>query len=165
MFRCLAGRVMFTHENPMDRLLAVMSGPPPSLATVTTGMPADLVALVDCALAFQKNDRYPDALTMQRGVRQVYERIAASPMPNAQVVNEVAAWTVPPPHAAEALSPTEDIHVSVMFSDPGTGDSIVVDLEDLDSGQRARRELRRTAPGTDDEPLSEVIIVDTEEAG
>jgi eukaryotic-like serine/threonine-protein kinase len=155
MFRCLAGRGMFLHDNPMDRLLAVMSEPAPSLGSVAADVPADLVTLVDRAVAFQKEQRFPDAASMQAAVRAIYERLAG-PMPTGQV--EAATWTLPP-RAPQPLTPMEDIHVSVVFSDPGVGDSIVVDLEDLDSGERTRRELRR------DEGDSLSIIVDTDEVG
>lgn len=155
MFRCLSGRGMFLHENPMDRLLAVMSEPAPSLGSVVGDLPPDLVALVDRAIAFQKEHRFPDAAAMQAAIRPIYERLAGRPLPSGQV--EAAAWTVPPPPSRQPLTPMEDIHVSVVFSDPGVGDSIVVDLEDLDSGERTRTELRR------DDDLS--IIVDTDEVG
>ena len=51
--------------------------------------------------------------------------------------------------------------MSVAFSQlESKGDSIVVEFEDLDSGSRTRKELRREVKATDEEPLSEVTIVD-----
>ncbi|HEX4336785.1 MAG TPA: serine/threonine-protein kinase [Polyangiaceae bacterium] len=70
-FRLLAGRNV--HEAPTDAdvLVAVATKPAPPLLSVAPDAPPALAALVDVALAFSKDSRYPDARTMQSDVRAV----------------------------------------------------------------------------------------------
>jgi len=162
IFRSLTGRNLHLADNPMDRLLAAMSETPPSLGELRGDLPASLVQLVDRALAFQKTERWPDAGTMQARLREIYAETEGQPIPASHHAPDAAGWTLPPTTPAGAdHSGIDDIHVSVAFSQlESKGDSIVVEFEDLDSGSRTRKELRREVKATDEEPLSEVTIVD-----
>ncbi len=159
MFRALTGRNLNTADNPMDRLIAAMTEHAPSLATVLPDMPSDLVGLVDKALAFQKADRWPDARSMQTELRAVYQRNMGSPMPSTQRVDQVAGWTTPAAPPSPSITGLDDIHVSVVIDEPATGDSIFVELEDTDSGQRQRTLLRRKSDKPAADELDEVSIV------
>jgi serine/threonine protein kinase len=68
-FRILAGRKV--HEEPSDAelLMAMASKPAPALASVAPSVPPEVCAVVDLALAFSKEARYPDARAMQGDVR------------------------------------------------------------------------------------------------
>jgi serine/threonine-protein kinase len=70
-FRLLARRNV--HEGPSDAdiLVAMATKPAPPLASVAPDVPPGFAAIVDVALAFSKDSRYPDALTMQADVRAV----------------------------------------------------------------------------------------------
>lgn len=159
MFRALTGRNLNTAEGAMDRLLAAMSEHAPSLGSVLPDMPPDMVALVDKALAFQKSDRWPDAGSMQAELRAVYERNAGGPIPSVRRVGQVAGWTVPPPLESPQVSGLDDVHLSVVLDEPPTGDSIFVEFEDVDSGEKQRAELRRKADKASDDALDEVSII------
>ncbi|MEM9876694.1 MAG: serine/threonine-protein kinase [Myxococcota bacterium] len=166
LFRALTGRNVHLAENPMDRLLAAMSEPPPSLGSVREDVAPVLVDLVDRALAFQKTSRWESASAMRRRLREVYEEIAGQPIPASRSAPEIARWTSRPTEPVGGVASDEDFHVSVVFSELETGgDSIVVDLEDLESGHRTRRALVRQGDarrrgGTDDAPLSEVTVLE-----
>jgi eukaryotic-like serine/threonine-protein kinase len=153
MFRALTGRNVHTAESPMDRLLAAMTDHAPPLRQVLPNTPEDLAQLVDKSLAFQKNDRWPNARAMQSELRAIYKRHAAA----APVLS-----AAPPASTRASVSGVDDIHVSVVVEEPA-GDSIFVEFEDVDSGARKRTELRRkspsNAPRADDE-LSEVSVVE-----
>ncbi len=69
MFRVLSGRRVHLAESEAELLMAMASRPAPPLASVAPELPADLCAVVDLALAFSRDARYPDARTMQKDVR------------------------------------------------------------------------------------------------
>ncbi len=122
MFRCLSGRIVHEADTPSDRMVAAMTKPARSLATVAPHMPAALVHVVDTALAFEMNDRWPDAHAMQRAVRQAYAVIASN---NAQ------------PEPAPAARPT-DTHLRPSGA---AGDSIEVDVSVSPAAQPQPRAL------------------------
>jgi eukaryotic-like serine/threonine-protein kinase len=128
VFRCLSGRTVHTGATATDCMLAAMSNKAPSLAEVTRGAPADVVSLVDRALAFDKTGRWPDARSMQADLRAVYQSFAGRPMPTPQQVGEVADWR--PAAATPQADAGGGRSVSVVFDDEGKGDSIVVDLDE-----------------------------------
>jgi len=68
-FRILARRRVHEAESEAELLIAMASKPAPPLASVTTGVPEGVCRVVDLALAFSKEARYPDARTMQGDVR------------------------------------------------------------------------------------------------
>ncbi len=70
-FRILARRRVHEAESEAELLIAMASKPAPSLASVTTGVSEGVCRVVDLALAFSKEARYPDARTMQADVRAV----------------------------------------------------------------------------------------------
>jgi len=73
LFAILGGRLV--HEAPTvnEQLLAAMTQPAPPLSSVAPEVPAEVAALVDRALAFEKSERWPDADAMQSEVARVYE--------------------------------------------------------------------------------------------
>jgi serine/threonine-protein kinase len=79
-FRILARRRVHEAESEAELLIAMASKPAPPLASVTTGVPEGVCRVVDLALAFAKEARYPDARTMQGDVRAL---LAGEPPPYA----------------------------------------------------------------------------------
>ena len=69
MFRVLSGRRVHLADSEAELLMAMASRPAPPLASIAPELPADLCAVVDLALAFSRDARYPDARTMQKDVR------------------------------------------------------------------------------------------------
>ncbi len=65
MFRLLAGRYVHGDIEGAGLLVAAATQPAPPLASVAPTIPAEVCAVVDRALVFQKEGRYPDAPTMR----------------------------------------------------------------------------------------------------
>jgi eukaryotic-like serine/threonine-protein kinase len=79
-FRLLTGRRIHNAPSEAELLMLMASQPAASLATAAPELAPDLALVVDRALAFAKNSRYPDARTMQSDVRSLRE---GSPPPYA----------------------------------------------------------------------------------
>jgi len=75
MFTLLTGRFVHEAANVQQLVLAAMTRPPPPLASVDAGVPADVASIVDRALAFEQKDRWPDASAMRAAVREARGRL------------------------------------------------------------------------------------------
>lgn len=80
MFRLLANRIVHDVSTDGELVMRVLSESAPSLATAAPDVPAHVVSVVDRALAFERDDRYPDAATMKKDIDAV---LAGSPPPYA----------------------------------------------------------------------------------
>jgi serine/threonine-protein kinase len=76
MFKLLTGRVVHTAETVNEQLLSAMTQPAPPIATLVPTAPIPVLQVVDKALAFNKEDRWPNARAMQQSVRDAYQAIA-----------------------------------------------------------------------------------------
>ncbi len=68
-FRILAKRRVHEANSDAGMLLAMASKAAPPLGSVVPNVPENIAAIVDLALAFHRDARYPDARTMQADVR------------------------------------------------------------------------------------------------
>jgi serine/threonine-protein kinase len=138
MFRGLCGRTVHLGSTPHERLVAAMSEHAPALESIKPDVPRALGGLVDRALAFQRNDRWPDAAAMQQAAREAYRAIGEGPGPSLAGAGLLppldAAASGPPEAAAEALS------VSVVL-DPA--DPAVERVEVVGESSSVIFELRR----------------------
>ena len=98
MFRLIAKRRIHEAKTETEMLLKMASLPAPSLLSVAPETPPGVGAIVDRALRFEREQRYPDALTMQADVRAVR---AGLPPPNAAL----------PPRRSEASSFSEAVTI------------------------------------------------------
>ncbi len=78
MFRLLVGRCPHQADSEVELLMKVMTEPAPRLATVLPELRADVARIVDRALAFDRDARYPDARSMQTDVRAARGEASAS---------------------------------------------------------------------------------------
>jgi eukaryotic-like serine/threonine-protein kinase len=110
-FRILAQRRVHEGDSEAELLVAMATKPAPPLESVAPAVPADVCAIVDLALAFSKDVRYPDARTMQADVRAAQEgkpppyvssRHAVRDLPTR--VDRVAPLVATEPGAAPAAS-------------------------------------------------------------
>jgi serine/threonine-protein kinase len=126
MFHALTGRFVHHGGTTMDRLIAAMKKPAPSLASVAPDLPASLVAVVDRSLMFNKEDRWPDARTMQFVARGVFAELTSGPQssPGRVSLSHVPAWVPGNPNASDLSS----IDVSVVY-DPNPTDSLDVPVD------------------------------------
>ncbi|WP_437319399.1 serine/threonine protein kinase [Sorangium sp. So ce385] len=97
MFRLIAKRRIHEAESDTELVVKMATLPAPPLASVAPETPQGVCAIVDRALAFDRNERYPSATVMQQDVRAVF---AGQPPPFA--LRFGAAGTSAP--AADSLS-------------------------------------------------------------
>jgi serine/threonine-protein kinase len=77
MFRLIARRRVHEAETEAIMMIKMATEPAPSLASVAPAAPPGLCLVVDRALQFQRDQRYPDAITMRRDVQAL--RAGAEP--------------------------------------------------------------------------------------
>ncbi|MDC3961667.1 serine/threonine protein kinase [Polyangium jinanense] len=121
MFRLLAKRRIHEGTTEAEILVKMSTEPAPPLATLVKDVSPQVCMVVDRALAFRTDRRYPDAATMQRDVRALLrgepppyalEKLAAGELPTALITTPAAAPTnvdlgeaptvPPPPMGADA---------------------------------------------------------------
>ncbi|MBI4700325.1 MAG: protein kinase [Deltaproteobacteria bacterium] len=81
MFTLLTGRYVHQAATLNEHLLAAMTEPAPALGVVAPEVPAQVASIVDRALAFEKDARWPDARAMQQAVADAYEALVGTPLP------------------------------------------------------------------------------------
>ena len=111
MFTLLSGKHVHEAGTGNDQLIRSATTPARSLATVTTGLPRSVIALVDRALAFERDHRWPDAATMQEAVRGALSSLKARYDAKPQQAPAVVAHSTRAaamPAATQALLPTAD---------------------------------------------------------
>ncbi|MEO6419830.1 MAG: protein kinase [Polyangiaceae bacterium] len=112
MFTLLSGKHVHEAGTGNEQLIRSATTPARSLATVTTGLPRSVIALVDRALAFERDHRWPDAQAMQEAVRgalsSLKARSDAKPQQQVPPPRAAGASTAPVAVASQALLPTAD---------------------------------------------------------
>ena len=117
MFRLIAKRRVHEAGNEAETLVKMASDPAPPLASVASDAPRDVSLVVDRALMFDRNSRYPDALTMQEDVRALREG-RAPPYAHARLLDGT-----PPPSALRVPAVVVPASmVSAMTQAPMTGE-------------------------------------------
>ena len=76
MFRLITGRPVHNADSVNRVLLAAMTMPAPPIGRVLPGVPPPLAAIVDRALAFEQNSRWPDTRSMRAAVRSFAEAMS-----------------------------------------------------------------------------------------
>jgi serine/threonine-protein kinase len=147
IFRTLSGRFVHLGATTNDRLVAAMSQNARSLAAVVPDAPPSLVHVIDKSLAFQKNDRWPDARAMQAAVRACARDILpAAAAPPAAPANP--SYGEPTEWAPEGDESSDQIPVSVVFDIPTSRpESILIEISD-GMGHHEKFELQ-TGPAGD----------------
>jgi len=85
MFNLLTGKPLHDADTMQKLLLAHMTKPPPPLLSVDRTLPPEVGAIVDRALAFQQEQRFPDARSMQAAVRAARQRLAGGEQPSTRI--------------------------------------------------------------------------------
>jgi serine/threonine protein kinase len=75
-FTLLTGLPVHEAETAGEMLVAAATRPARSLARVMNGAPFALVALVDRALAYERNNRFPDALTFRKELAKIRDAVS-----------------------------------------------------------------------------------------
>lgn len=76
LFTLLSGRFVHSGETANEVLVAAATQQAPSLGTVAPWVPPDVVAVVDQALAFRVEQRWPNAAAMQHALRVAYHNLS-----------------------------------------------------------------------------------------
>jgi eukaryotic-like serine/threonine-protein kinase len=76
LYLLLSGSPVREPGSEVEQLLSAMTRPVPSLGNVAA-LPRSVVAVVDRALAFDRDDRFPDARSMQLALRAVLDELNA----------------------------------------------------------------------------------------
>jgi serine/threonine-protein kinase len=108
LFRVLAGRRIHEAPSEAELLVAMATEPAPKLREVAPNVPRAVCAVVDMALAFSREARYPDARTMQEDVRAVLAGLSPPHATSARGVRDAATRigrAARPPAAAPAVAP------------------------------------------------------------
>ena len=100
LFRLLSGRRIHDARTDGELMAAMATKPAPPFASVMPDAPPALAAVIDVALGFSRESRYPDARTMQHDVRAILEG-------------------KPPPFATTSIAASEQATVA-----PGGGASV-----------------------------------------
>jgi serine/threonine-protein kinase len=105
MLFALTGKKLREAPTTNEQLLAAMVEPPPPLATLLPDVNELVANLVDRALAFRKEDRWPNAAALRQAARAVYGSIAEQPIERAPKLS-----VRPIPNGPVSLGPpgTED---------------------------------------------------------
>jgi eukaryotic-like serine/threonine-protein kinase len=111
LFEILAGRRIHQEPSTHQLLVKMLTTPAPPLLSVAPQVPAAVAAVVDRALRFEPQDRYPNAITMQADVRALRSgrppTFASPPAPAAAPAAETAkaqpSWLLPAVVAACVL--------------------------------------------------------------
>jgi serine/threonine-protein kinase len=93
MFTLLSGRIVHEAETAEEVIVRAATQPARSLAAVAKDAPAAIVALVDRALRFSRDERWPDARAMQAAIGEAHAALYGEPISAASI--EPAPATVP----------------------------------------------------------------------
>jgi serine/threonine protein kinase/tetratricopeptide (TPR) repeat protein len=94
MFAFLSGAFVHEGDTPEELMLHTATRPARKLASVAHEVPAVVGAVVDRALAFEANERWPSAMAMRDALAEAYQRATGSAVPT------------PPPAEQAALEPS-----------------------------------------------------------
>jgi serine/threonine protein kinase len=79
MFTLISGMHVHEAQTGTEQLVYSATRPARSIASVVSGVPPSVVAIIDRALAFEKVQRWPDARNMQGAVRAALSSFAPQP--------------------------------------------------------------------------------------
>ncbi len=78
MFSVLSGRFVHKAGTPNELLLAAMTRFAPRISSVMPDLAPEVAAVIDRALSFSTQDRWPDARAMQAAVQEAYATVRGS---------------------------------------------------------------------------------------
>ncbi len=85
MFTALSNHYVHDAPTAIDRMVATMKRPARSVTTVVPTLPPAAVQVIDTALRFEKDQRYPNAKAMQLETRRVFAELARAQAPMVQM--------------------------------------------------------------------------------
>jgi serine/threonine-protein kinase len=156
-YEALTGRRPFTAANYNALLIQILSSKPKPARELRPALPAGFDAVLEKAMARNRDDRYRAAADFQRDLQSLRDRYN-SPLPPVvgQVIRAVAqpktspppppeapvarSAVAPPPRTPQALEPTpSSVEIPITFSNdtPLSGENVPVDATDLEPPPRS----------------------------
>jgi serine/threonine-protein kinase len=136
MFRLITGRHVHVAKKDTELLNKMAKEPAPPIATIAPKTPSDVCLIVDRALAFHADRRYPDAGTMLGDVRAVLRGGSppfAAKLAEGDQRRTLPAIPPPRPRATEPprprATPPSDSMIPVEWSNGSTGSSSMIPVE------------------------------------
>jgi serine/threonine-protein kinase len=86
LYALLTGRLVHEGETANEQLILAATRPAPSLAASPGAIPLPLAQIVDRALAFERDDRWPSARAMQQALREMHDTDTASYVHTARTI-------------------------------------------------------------------------------
>lgn len=110
LYTLLTGGFVHEADTVNEQLILAATTPPASIAKLDPELPRCVVELIDRALAFDKEERFPDARTMQATVRAAFEKLefdAPPSLPRSSIAIDPRTETdtlVAPPEVTSAIT-------------------------------------------------------------
>jgi serine/threonine protein kinase len=146
MFRLLTGRYLHNATTAFDLLLQMGRDPAPPIASVAPMLPDNICLVVDRALAFDREQRYPSARAMLEDVRAV---IGGAPPPHVSLRggpgDSGESRATDPAEPPVASPPASSNQVPVYLS--GFSDELSIEVSECVSTDREPAPPRRSTPG------------------
>ena len=114
-FRVLTGRRVHEGGQPVEVVLKMASVPAPRVRDVAPQISEAVAGVIDRALAFRRDDRFPDAAAMRAAVQQAIAALDASA--GVKTVVDVDAPTIVAPGAL----PERTVEISASELEPASG--------------------------------------------
>jgi hypothetical protein len=92
MFQLLSGCAVREGRTVNEELLDAMTRPPAPLSTVAPDIAPAIAEIVDRALAFPKQDRWPDAEAMREAIAEAYSSLLGIPIGDAPPMTAPSAF-------------------------------------------------------------------------
>lgn len=162
MWRMLCGQTVHDAHTTGAALIAAATKRARPILTVAPDVPEPVAAVIDRALAFDKRQRFDDAVSMRTALRRAFaEGVAPESVPRP---SQVARSSGPPSEPSGFPVSVDEGPLSVRYDSSAEGDSILVTFED-ESGQSERVELRRrpSQPGMPAIDLDYEVVSDTDD--
>jgi serine/threonine-protein kinase len=154
MFRLLTGKPVRAQRGAAEMLLSAMTEQAPSVLSAGA-VPADVAAIVDRALAFDKKDRWPDARSMQDAIREAAGRLGS---PNAKLlVSTLARPTAKEVVGARPALPPKSRALVILATVTLVLAAVAVAMKPLDAALRSS-----PSPATDPALQSAAVTVPPE---
>jgi serine/threonine protein kinase len=154
LFWLASGRVVHEAETPNEQLVAAATLPAPSLARVAPDLPTAIVEVIDKALEFAKENRFPDAVALKHALQEAVlaiswgpgSRPALSVPPSSNDETEVDVRTPYKPLAAQLPLAGSDDAPTVDMNHRGRG-ATIGPVEVAPRSGRAARFVRAAVVG------------------
>jgi eukaryotic-like serine/threonine-protein kinase len=104
LYECLAGQPAFAAPTPPALMYKILEERPAPLAKLRPELPRELVALVERALAYDREARFPSARELERALAPFSHRLSQRALPASHDATDAGEAAPAPPDSARASS-------------------------------------------------------------